>query len=58
MFGGLFRLFLLSKLFGGGDGGPRRRGCGGLGCLGVVFVILIVLLIIWFFGGGGGYTDF
>jgi hypothetical protein len=49
MFRNLFKIFLLNKLFGGGNNTGRSRG--GIGCLGVIFILLVIYFIYWFING-------
>ncbi|PKV66841.1 hypothetical protein [Pontibacter ramchanderi] len=62
MLKGLFRFWLLSKLFGGrgsaGDG-RGRGGCGGIGCLGIIVLAVLAYFLFQYLGGdGSAATDF
>ncbi|WP_299705324.1 hypothetical protein [uncultured Pontibacter sp.] len=62
MLRGLFKFWILSKLFGGrgGAGGGRGRGgCGGIGCLGIIVLAVLTYFLFQYLGGDGGtVTDF
>ncbi|WP_076669101.1 hypothetical protein [Pontibacter indicus] len=62
MLRGLFRIWMLSKLFGGrgGAGGGRGRGgCGGIGCLGIIVLAILAYFLYQYLGGdAGSVTDF
>ncbi|WP_157578481.1 hypothetical protein [Pontibacter roseus] len=61
MLRGLFKFWMLSKLFGsrGGDGrGRGRGGCGGIGCLGIILLAILAYFLFQYLGGGGTATDF
>ena len=60
MLKGLFRFWLLSKLFGGRGGGDgrRRSGCGGIGCLGLILLAVLLYFLFQYLNGGGTATDF
>jgi hypothetical protein len=60
MIGGLFRMFLLSKLFGG-SGRPNGRGkggCAGIGCMSLIVILVIAFFIFKGCDGGAPDTDF
>jgi len=46
MFKNLFRLFLLNKLFGGSDKKEGRRGCGGIGCIGLIVILVLAFFLL------------
>ena len=54
MLKGLFRFWLLRKLFGGGGGGSK----GGCGCIGLIVVLVLVYFLYQYFAGGTGSADF
>ncbi|MDO6389301.1 hypothetical protein Q4E40_04120 [Pontibacter sp. BT731] len=59
MLRGLFRFWMLSKLFGGrgGAGGGRGRGgCGGIGCLGIIVLAILAYFLFQYLGGDAGTT--
>ncbi|MCP2042585.1 hypothetical protein [Pontibacter sp. HSC-36F09] len=59
MLRGLFRFWLLSKLFGGRGGagcGRGRGGCGGIGCLGIIVLAILAYFLFQYLGGGAGTT--
>ncbi|MBX0333459.1 hypothetical protein K3G39_09430 [Pontibacter sp. HSC-14F20] len=62
MLRGLFKFWMLSKLFGGrGDagGGRGRGGCGGIGCLGIIVLAVLAYFLFQYLGGGESInTDF
>ncbi|MHA6246481.1 hypothetical protein ACXYMU_00985 [Pontibacter sp. CAU 1760] len=47
MLGGLFRMFLLNKLMGGAGrtGGRAKRGCGGIGCVGLIIILVLAFFV-------------
>ncbi|MDX5419085.1 MAG: hypothetical protein LPK09_07700 [Hymenobacteraceae bacterium] len=59
MLRGLFKFWLLSKLFGGrGSAGGRRGrgGCGGIGCLGLIVLAVLAYFLFQYLGDNGGVT--
>lgn len=58
MLRGLFKFWLLSRLFGGrgGAGGGGRGGCGGIGCLGIIVLAVLAYFLFQYLGGDGGTT--
>jgi hypothetical protein len=55
MLRGLFKFWLLSKLFGG----RGRGGCGGIGCLGIIVLAVLAYFLFRYLGSSGGAaTDF
>ena len=58
MLKGLFRFWLLSRLFGGRGGGRGRGGCGGIGCLGIIILAILAYFLFQYLNGGGTATGF
>ncbi|MBD1398035.1 hypothetical protein H9Q13_12730 [Pontibacter sp. JH31] len=59
MLRGLFKFWILSKLFGGrsgAGGGKGRGGCGGIGCLGLIVLAVLAYFLFQYLGGDGGTT--
>jgi hypothetical protein len=61
MLGGLFRMYLLSKFFGGSGkngNGRGRGGCGGIGCIGLILLAVLAYFLFQYLDGNGVETDF
>ncbi|WP_299984591.1 hypothetical protein [uncultured Pontibacter sp.] len=60
MLRGLFKFWMLSKLFGGrGGGGRGRGGCGGIGCIGIIVLAVLAYFLFQYLGGDtSSVTDF
>ncbi|MHC2993254.1 hypothetical protein OB13_17325 [Pontibacter sp. HJ8] len=61
MLRGLFRFWMLSKLFGGrGSAGGRRGrgGCGGMGCIGLILLAVLAYFLFQYLSGGNTTADF
>lgn len=53
-------MFLLNKLLGGAGrtGGRAKRGCGGIGCIGLIVVLVLAFFVFRSCGAEVPVTDF